>query len=81
MDEQTIIKDILAGNKQAYAHIINAYKNPLYATILRMTRNPQIAQDLVQEAFIKIYEQLHKYDGKGAFKNLAIPRRNQSLYR
>ena len=69
MDEQQIIKQILAGDKKAYAHIINEYKNPLYATILRMTRNPQTAQDFVQEAFIKIYEQLPKYNGKGSFKS------------
>ena len=69
MDEQQIIKQILAGDKKAYAHIINEYKNPLYATILRMTRNPQTAQDFVQEAFIKIYEQLPKYDGKGSFES------------
>ena len=69
MDEQQIIKQILAGDKKAYAQIINEYKNPLYATILRMTRNPQTAQDFVQEAFIKIYEQLPKYDGKGSFKS------------
>jgi RNA polymerase sigma factor (sigma-70 family) len=61
------IKQVLAGNKQAFGHIIDKYKNPLYATILRMTKNPQDAQDLVQEAFIKIYNQLGKYDQRGAF--------------
>ncbi|MFJ7936178.1 RNA polymerase sigma factor [Sporosarcina sp. NPDC096371] len=61
------IQEVLAGNKQAYAHLINKYKNPLYATILRMTKNPHDAQDLVQEAFIKVYEQLRKYDETGTF--------------
>ncbi|MCK6208067.1 RNA polymerase sigma factor [Bacillus infantis] len=70
MEEEAFwIKQVLAGNKQAYGHIINKYKNPLYATILRMTKNPQDAQDLVQEAFIKIYNQLGKYDQKGAFSS------------
>lgn len=68
-EEQQWIKDVLSGNKQAYAHIINKYKNPLYATILRMTKNPQDAQDLVQEAFIKVYYQLGKYNGKGSFSS------------
>jgi RNA polymerase sigma factor (sigma-70 family) len=63
------IQAILAGNKQAYAHIINKYKNQLYATILRMTRNPHDAQDLVQEAFVKVYHQLDKYEGKGSFSS------------
>lgn len=68
-EELQWIQDVLAGNKQAYTHIINKYKNKLYATILRMTRDPQDASDLVQEAFIKIYEQLGKYDGKGSFSS------------
>jgi RNA polymerase sigma factor (sigma-70 family) len=68
-EERQWILDVLAGNKQAYAHIINKYKNPLYATILRMTRNPEDAQDLVQEALIKVYHQLNKYDGKGPFSS------------
>ncbi|MCG3089846.1 RNA polymerase sigma factor [Sporosarcina cyprini] len=66
-EEQLWIRQVLAGDKQAFANIINKYKNPLYATILRMTKNPQDAQDLVQDAFIKVYRNLHKYDGGGAF--------------
>src|SRR5690625_4115884 len=66
-EEQQWIQRVLAGDKQAFAPIINKYKNQLYATILRMTRNPQDAQDLVQDAFIKVYRNLDKYDGSGAF--------------
>ncbi|WP_252504669.1 RNA polymerase sigma factor [Sporosarcina sp. Marseille-Q4943] len=65
--EQLWIQQVLAGDKQAYAHIINNYKNQLYATILRMTKNPQDAQDLVQDAFIKVYRNLDKYDASGSF--------------
>lgn len=61
------IREVLAGDKQAYAKIINKYKNQLYATILRMTKNPQDAQDLVQDAFIKVYHQLEKFNGQGTF--------------
>lgn len=63
------IQQVLSGNKSAYAQIINKYKNQLYATILRMTKHPQDAQDLVQEAFIKVYHQLEKYDQKGSFSS------------
>jgi RNA polymerase sigma factor (sigma-70 family) len=63
------IQAVLSGDKEAYGHIINKYKNQLYATILRMTKHPQDAQDLVQEAFIKVYHQLGKYDQKGKFSS------------
>lgn len=63
------IKEVLAGNKKAYAHLIRKYKNPLYATVLRMTKNPADAQDLVQEVFIKVYHRLDKYEEKGSFSS------------
>ena len=68
-EERQWTEEVLSGNKQAYAKIINKYKNPLYATILRMTGNQQDAVDLVQESFIKIYRQLGKFDGKGSFSS------------
>lgn len=68
-EEHQWIQEVLAGDKQAYAQIINKYKNPLYGTILRMTRNPHDAQDLVQEAFIKVYQQLKKYNRTGSFSS------------
>lgn len=68
-EENEWIQEVLDGNKQAYAHIIDKYKNPLYGTVLRMTKNPHDAQDLVQEAFIKVYEQLGKYDATGSFSS------------
>ncbi|BAQ09593.1 elf family DNA-directed RNA polymerase sigma subunit sigw [Bacillus sp. OxB-1] len=68
-EELQWIREVLAGNKQAYAHIINKYKNPMYATILRMTKNPQDAQDFVQEAFIKVYQRLDQYKETGSFSS------------
>ncbi|MGH3367170.1 MAG: sigma-70 family RNA polymerase sigma factor [Nocardioidaceae bacterium] len=37
------------------------YLDPLYAAALRMTRNPQDAEDLVQEAFAKAYAAFHQF--------------------
>ena len=34
-----------------------------------MSKNPHDAQDLVQEAFIKVYQQLGKYDKTGSFSS------------
>lgn len=71
MNEKEAIQAVLKGNQQAYRVIIDTYKNPIYSTILRMAKNPQTAQDLTQEVFIKVYEQLPKFKGVdevGAFK-------------
>jgi len=66
-DDMYFVEQVLAGNKQAFAFIINRYKNRIYAVVLRMVKNPEDAKDLVQECFIKVYGQLDKYDRKGSF--------------
>lgn len=68
-EEHKWIQEVLKGDQQAYIHIIEKYKEPLYGIILRMTRNPHDAQDLVQEVFIKVYERLGQYEEKGSFKS------------
>lgn len=37
------------------------YVDQLYAAAMRMTRNPQDAEDLVQEAYTKAYSAFHQY--------------------
>ncbi|WP_223491383.1 RNA polymerase sigma factor [Sutcliffiella horikoshii] len=66
-DDFYFVEQVLAGNKQAFAFIINRYKNRLYAMVLRMVKNSEEAKDLVQECFIKVYGQLDKYERKGSF--------------
>lgn len=68
-DDGYFVEQVLAGNKQAYAFIINRYKNRLFAVVLRMVKNPEDAKDLVQECFIKVYQQLDKFDQKGSFSS------------
>jgi RNA polymerase sigma factor (sigma-70 family) len=68
MDEdKEWVSQVLQGNKQAYAHLIDKYKNKIYAVLLRMVHHPQDAQDLTQECFIKAYKYLHSYDSTGTF--------------
>lgn len=63
MDEdKEWVSQVLQGNKQAYAHLINKYKDKVYAILFRMVHQPQDAQDLTQECFIKAYNYLRSYD-------------------
>lgn len=70
MDQKTeaeIIKKVLSGDRQAYALLIEAYKTPVYNLAYRMTGSPEDADDLTQEAFIRAYQHLWRYDGRRKF--------------
>jgi len=66
-EDQEWISRVLQGDTQAYTHIINKYKNKVYALLLRMVNRPEDAKDLTQECFIKAYNYLHSYSPTHAF--------------
>jgi len=70
MDQQTeteIIARILNGDRQAYALLVDDYKVLIYNLAFRMTGNCQDADDLTQEAFIKAYNNLWRFDRQRKF--------------
>ncbi|MGC5327667.1 RNA polymerase sigma factor [Brevibacillus sp. SYSU BS000544] len=68
-DDLMWVNQVLQGNKQAYAHLINKYKDKIYYLLVRMGEPPQDAQDVAQECFIKAYHYLHSYDQSRKFSS------------
>ena len=54
-----IVRDVLAGDRDAYRLLVRRYGDVLYTHALRMTGDADDAADLVQEAFVKGYRKLH----------------------
>lgn len=61
------IKQVLKGDQNAYADIVNLYQHKLYQVCFRMLGNKQEAEDIAQEAFIRAYINLHSYDQNRKF--------------
>lgn len=60
--EQKIIDYLEKGNKRALDLLYEHYSNSLYGVILKITINEEIAQDALQETFIKVWKNASKYD-------------------
>lgn len=65
--ESSVVKRAINGDEKAYAEILARYKGPIYGLILRMVRNKEEAEDLVQEAFIKAFNALPTFNEEFAF--------------
>lgn len=61
------IKQVLKGDQNAYADIVNLYQHKLYQVCYRMLSNKQEAEDIAQEAFIRAYINLHSFDQNRKF--------------
>lgn len=55
------------GNEQAFARLMNRYKDAIYFMLLKMVNNRSDAEDLTIEAFGKAFTNLHQYSPQYAF--------------
>ena len=57
----------LKGDDDAFAQIVEAYQKPVYNLCYRMLGNPNDAEDAAQEAFLRAYKNLKRYDTNRSF--------------
>lgn len=62
-DEASLLQLIAEGDEQAFASLFHAWRDKLYFFILRITNSPQIAEDLVQDVFVKLWLNRDKLGG------------------
>jgi len=54
-----VVRDVLAGDRDAYRLLVRRYGDVLHGHALRMARSQDEAADLVQRAFVKGFKKLH----------------------
>ncbi|REK59985.1 MAG: RNA polymerase sigma factor SigW [Thermobacillus sp.] len=60
--EARLARKALKGDQQAFAEIVGLYQDKLYHMAFRMLGSRQEAEDVVQEAFLRVYRNLDRYD-------------------
>lgn len=63
-DESELIARSLNQDHQAYAELVDRYKNALYRHCFAIVRREDVAQDIAQDTFVTAYYKLNKYDPK-----------------
>ena len=62
-----MVQRVLAGDSEAFGVLVRQYQQEIYRLAYRMTRNPEDAKDLAQEAFVQAYRALHSFRGLSRF--------------
>lgn len=70
MESQTsqYIERALLGDDQAFASLVRAYLSPLYSFVFLIARDKDMAEDIVQETWIKAWKHLKRFDQTQSFK-------------
>lgn len=69
MDDNQIINRILNGDKNLYSILMEKYHNELFKYVYNLVYNYENTEDLLQEVFLKLYNNLKKYNpAKASFR-------------
>jgi len=60
--ENEIVSLLKNGDKKAINLLYEYYADAIYGVILKVISDEEIAQDALQERFVKIYKNTKKYD-------------------
>jgi len=66
-DEKPLIARARQGDKDAFRRLVETYQDRLFGLVFSMTQNRELAEDLVQEIFVKAYFALSSFGSQSAF--------------
>ena len=62
--EEISLEALRAGDRAEFARFVEAYSGVIYRLALKMVSNPQDAEDILQETFIKAFRHISGFDGR-----------------
>jgi RNA polymerase sigma-70 factor, ECF subfamily len=65
--DQIWVERAQAGDQEAFRHLVERYQRRVYAVAYGIVRNRDDAWDVAQEAFVKAYRNLTRFQGKSGF--------------
>jgi len=67
LQDDKLVKSAVKGDQEAFKKLVNKYQKPLYFHVLKMVKEHEQVEDLIQEAFVKAFDNLATYNTDYAF--------------
>jgi len=65
--DEYYIKQTLNGNVNAFAILVERYKNMVYTLSIKIVKNREEAEEISQDSFVKAYKNLSSFKGESKF--------------
>lgn len=67
--DMQLIEEVRQGQRASYSELVKRHQRGLLRLSMRFMKDMDVAQDVVQDAFIKAYEKLNLFEGRSSFKS------------
>lgn len=68
-EDLKLVRRCLADDPSAYSGLVERYQRPVFGLVVRMLRDPSVAEEITQEAFIRAYTKLSTFDQRRKFSS------------
>jgi len=68
-DDLALVASARAGDSQAFRKLVVRYQRKVYAVALGIVKDPDLAWDVSQEAFVRVHQHLGELEGERAFSS------------
>lgn len=67
LEDDQFVKRAISGDQDAFKLLMKKYQTPLYYHIIKMVKNHEQVEDIIQESFVKAFSNLNSYNTNYAF--------------
>ncbi|RYZ52042.1 MAG: sigma-70 family RNA polymerase sigma factor [Chitinophagaceae bacterium] len=68
MTEEALLQGCIQNQATAQRTLYDRYSHKMFAVCYRYAHNREDAEDMLQEGFIKVFSQIHKFENRGALE-------------
>lgn len=69
--ESQLIQNCINGDRKSQKEMYDMFATKMFSVCLRYAKNPMDAEDVLQEGFVKLFNNLHRFRGEGSFDGWA----------
>ena len=67
LSENRLLENCIAGNRKSQKDLYDLYSPKMFSVCLRYSKNQMDAEDILQDGFVKLFNNLHRFRGEGSF--------------
>ena len=68
VSDKELVSRVIAGRKEEFEGLVSRYQGLIYTVIKKLVKDPRIAEELMQETFLKAYRKLSTLKERKHFK-------------
>jgi RNA polymerase sigma-70 factor (ECF subfamily) len=64
-----LVREVKTGKPEVFGELVRRHQKALFRLALRFSRDEGLAEDIVQESFVKAYQKLNTFEERSSFKS------------